>query len=90
MKEPHKVRPAREHHHGVLKCVKGTKHRLMLFKLAMRRRHGLATHWITSKTEFMGIETDNSDFKYIRVADNKLRFSFCLVAQRLGLVRLEL
>ena len=47
VKEPHKSRPQKEHHHAVLKLWKG-HHRFLPFKRAMRERHGIATHWSTS------------------------------------------
>ena len=47
VKEPHKLRPQTQHHHAVLKFLK-SKHRFLPFKLAMRRRHAIATHWSTS------------------------------------------
>ena len=46
VKEPHRTRP-QEHHHAVLKFLK-TKQGFLPFKLAMRQRHGIATHWSTS------------------------------------------
>lgn len=41
-KEVSQVESEGEHHHAVLKFHQG-KHRFLPFKLAMRRRHGLAT-----------------------------------------------
>ena len=39
-----------KHHHAALKLFEGN-HRFLPFKLAMRRRHGIATHWSTSHTQ---------------------------------------
>ena len=39
------------HHHAGLKIYK-QKHTFLPFKLAMRQRHGIATHWSTSHAEF--------------------------------------
>ena len=39
------------HHHAGLQFYK-QKHSFNPFKLAMRQRHGIATHWSTSHTEF--------------------------------------
>lgn len=39
-----------QHHHAAVKLYR-TKHRFLPFKLAMRWRHGIATHWSTSHTQ---------------------------------------
>ena len=39
-----------EHHHAALKLF-AANHRFLPFKLAMRWRHGIATHWSTSHTK---------------------------------------
>ena len=42
------------HHHAGLRFHK-QKHSYNPFKLALRRRHGIATHWSTTHTEFFSI-----------------------------------
>jgi len=42
------------HHHAGLR-FNNQKHAFLPFKLAMRQRHGIATHWSTSHTEFFSI-----------------------------------
>ena len=39
-----------QHHHAALK-LHAAKHRFLPFKLAMRWRHGIATHWSTSHSQ---------------------------------------
>ena len=65
VKEPH-TDPEHEHHHVALKFYK-QKHRFMPFKLAMRRRHGIATHWSTSHTQLW------SAVRYLHIPTNRKR-----------------
>ena len=46
--------PEGEHHHAGLKFYK-QQHRFLPFKLAMRHRHGIATHWSTSHTQLWSV-----------------------------------
>ena len=43
-------KPGEQHHHAAVKLF-DAKHRFLPFKLAMRWRHGIATHWSTSHTQ---------------------------------------
>jgi len=62
VKEPHADNTS-YHHHAAIKFT--AKTRFLPFKLAMRQRHGLATHWSTSHSQF------HSAVYYIRVTTEK-------------------
>ena len=46
-------KPGEQHHHAAIKLF--AKHRFLPFKLAMRWRWGIATHWSTSHTQLWSV-----------------------------------